>query len=120
MPPPQLIGEAAYPRRRGVVDERTAQAIGDFAWSCVDHMANLVVSVRQDNRTSWFARHYRDVTADYEDGAVLAACELSQARYLVTHDTALARRASIATKTADEMTDLIIRAHGDASPTADV
>lgn len=97
----------------GIVDEPTARAVGDFAWSCVDHLTSLAVSIPQDDRTAWLARHYRDITSDYEDGTVLASCELSKARYLVTHDKKLASRASVAAKTADEMADLIIRAHGD-------
>ena len=66
-----------------------------------------------DDRTAWLARHYRDITSDYEDGSVLACCELSKANYLVTHDKRLAARANIAAKTATEMADLITRAHGD-------
>ncbi|MEY8459809.1 PIN domain-containing protein [Eggerthellaceae bacterium 24-137] len=95
----------------GVVDERTAHGINDFAWSCVDHMTDLAVSIPLDDRTAWLARHYRDVTSDYEDGSVLAACELCKARYLVTHDRKLAAQANIATKTAAEMADLIVHAH---------
>lgn len=95
----------------GVVDERTARGINDFAWNCVDHMTDLAVSIPLDDRTAWLARHYRDVTSDYEDGSVLAACELCKARYLVTHDRKLAAQANIATKAAAEMADLIVRAH---------
>lgn len=64
-----------------------------------------------DDRTAWLVRHYRDVTSDYEDGLVLAACELCKARYLVAHDKKLAAQANIAMKTAAEMTDLIVHAH---------
>lgn len=95
----------------GTVDERTARAINDFAWRCVDHMTDLAVSIPMDDRTAWLARHYRDITSDYEDGSVLASCELCEASYLVTHDKSLAARASIATKTASEMADLIECAH---------
>ncbi|MEC4272779.1 PIN domain-containing protein [Adlercreutzia sp. R25] len=95
----------------GAVDVCTARGINDFAWSCVDHMTDLAVSIPLDDRTAWLARHYRDITSDYEDGSVLAACELCKARYLVTHDKELAKRANIATKTAAEMADLISCAH---------
>lgn len=95
----------------GTVDECTARGINDFAWSCVDHMTDLAVSIPVDDRTAWLARHYREVTSDYEDGAVLAACELCKARYLVTHDKELAARASVPAKTAAEMADLIAHAH---------
>ena len=88
----------------GAVDECTARAINNFAWGGVDPM---------DDRTAWLARHYRDITSDYEDASVLACCELSKANYLVTHDKRLAAQANIATKTATEMADLITRAHGD-------
>ena len=87
----------------GTVDECTARGINDFAWSCVDHMTDLAVSIPMDDRTAWLARHYRAVTPDYEDGSVLAACELCKARYLVTHDKGLAARASIPAKTAAEI-----------------
>lgn len=97
----------------GSIDECTARAIADFAWRCVDHMTGLAVSVPLDERTVWLARHQRDITSDYEDASVLAACELCKARYLVTHDKDLARQASIAAKTASEMADLIERAHQD-------
>lgn len=97
----------------GTVDEATAHAINDFAWRCVDHMTDLAVSIPMDDRTAWLARHYRDITSDYEDGSVLACCELSKANYLVTHDKRLAARANIAAKTATEMADLITCAHGD-------
>lgn len=96
----------------GDVDEPTARAINDFAWQCVNHMTDLAVSVPLDDRTAWLARRYRNITADYEDGSVLASCELCKASYLVTHDKRLAARANITTKTAAEMTDLIARAHG--------
>ncbi len=97
----------------GTVDECTARAINNFAWGCVDHMTDLAISVPMDDRTAWLARHYRDITSDYEDASVLACCELSKANYLVTHDKRLAAQANIATKTATEMADLITRAHGD-------
>lgn len=74
-------------------------------------MTDLAVSIPMDDRTAWLARHYRDIASDYEDSSVLAACELCKARYLVTHDKELAKRANIATKTAAEMADLIARAH---------
>ena len=73
----------------------------------------LAISVPMDDRTAWLARHYRDITSDYEDASVLASCELCKANYLVTHDKRLAARADIATKTATEMADLITRAHGE-------
>ena len=76
-------------------------------------MTDLAISVPMDDRTAWLARHYRDITSDYEDASVLACCELSKANYLVTHDKRLAAQANIATKTATEMADLITRAHGD-------
>lgn len=95
----------------GVVDESTARSINDFAWQCVEHMTDLAVSIPMDDRTAWLTRHYREITSDYEDGSVLAACELCKARYLVTHDKKLAAQANIATKTAVEMADLIARAH---------
>ncbi len=95
----------------GAVDESTARAINDFAWSCVDHMTDLAVSIPMDDRTAWLARRYRDITSDYEDGSVLASCELCKARYLVTHDKCLAKCANIAAKTAAEMADLITLAH---------
>jgi hypothetical protein len=95
----------------GTVDECTARGINDFAWSCVDHMTDLAASIPVDDRTAWLARHYRDIASDYEDGSVLAACELCKARYLVTYDKELAKRANIAAKTAAEMADLIARAH---------
>ncbi len=97
----------------GTVDEQTACGIRDFAWRCVDHMTDLALSVPLDDRTAWLTRHYRDITPDYEDGSVLASCELCKARYLVTHDRDLAKRADIATKTAAEMADLIEKAHGE-------
>ena len=97
----------------GTVDECTARAINNFAWGCVDHMTDLAISVPMDDRTAWLARHYRDITSDYEDASVLASCELCQANYLVTHDKRLAAQANIATKTATEMADLITRAHGE-------
>ena len=97
----------------GTVDEATARAINGFAWRCVDHMTDLAVSIPIDDRTAWLARHFRDITSDYEDGSVLACCELSKANYLVTHDKRLAAQANIATKTATEMADLITRAHGE-------
>ena len=97
----------------GTVDERTAWAINNFAWGCVDHMTDLAISVPMDDRTAWLARHDRDITSDYEDASVLASCELCKANYLVTHDKRLAARADIATKTATEMADLITRAHGE-------
>lgn len=96
----------------GTVDAATARGINGFAWNCVDYMTDLAVSIPMDDRTAWLARHYRDITPDYEDGSVLACCELCKARYLVTHDKGLAKRANIATKTAAEMADLILRAHG--------
>ena len=86
----------------GTVDECTARAINNFAWGCVDHMTDLAISVPMDDRTAWLARHYRDITSDYEDASVLACCELSKASYLVTHDKRLAAQANIATKTASE------------------
>lgn len=95
----------------GVVDESTARSINDFAWQCVEHMTDLAVSIPMDDRTAWLTRHYREITSDYEDGSVLAACELCKARYLVTHDNKLAAQANIATKTAVEMADLIAHAH---------
>ncbi|MCR2036888.1 type II toxin-antitoxin system VapC family toxin [Adlercreutzia caecimuris] len=95
----------------GVVDESTARSINDFAWQCVEHMTDLAVSIPLDDRTAWLTRHYREITSDYEDGSVLAACELCKARYLVTHDKKLAAQANIATKTAVEMADLIAHAH---------
>ena len=95
----------------GVVDESTARSINDFAWQCVDHMTDLAISIPMDDRTAWLTRHYREITSDYEDGSVLAACELCKARYLVTHDKKLAAQANIATKTAVEMADLIAHAH---------
>ena len=95
----------------GVVDESTARSINDFAWQCVEHMTDLAVSIPLDDRTAWLTRHYRAITSDYEDGSVLAACELCKARYLVTHDKKLAAQANIATKTAVEMADLIAHAH---------
>ncbi len=95
----------------GVVDESTARSINDFAWQCVEHMTDLAVSIPMDDRTAWLTRHYREITSDYEDGSVLAACELCKARYLVTHDKKLAAQANIATKTAVEMADLIAHAH---------
>ena len=91
----------------------TARAINNFAWGCVDHMTDLAISVPMDDRTAWLARHYRDITSDYEDASVLASCELCKANYLVTHDKRLAAQANIATKTATEMADLITRAHGE-------
>jgi len=94
----------------GVVDESTARSINDFAWQCVEHMTDLAVSIPLDDRTAWLTRHYREITSDYEDGSVLAACELCKARYLVTHDKKLAAQANIATKTAVEMADLIAHA----------
>jgi len=95
----------------GVVDESTARSINDFAWQCVEHMTDLAVSIPLDDRTAWLTRHYREITSDYEDGSVLAACELCKARYLVTHDKKLAAQANIATKTAVEMADLIAHSH---------
>ena len=95
----------------GVLDESTARSINDFAWQCVEHMTDLAVSIPMDDRTAWLTRHYREITSDYEDGSVLAACELCKARYLVTHDKKLAAQANIATKTAVEMADLIAHAH---------
>ncbi len=95
----------------GVVDESTARSINDFAWQCVEHMTDLAVSIPLDDRTAWLTRHYREITSDYEDGSVLAACELCKARYLVTHDKKLAAQANVATKTAVEMADLIAHAH---------
>ena len=95
----------------GVVDESTARSINDVAWQCVEHMTDLAVSIPMDDRTAWLTRHYREITSDYEDGSVLAACELCKARYLVTHDKKLAAQANIATKTAVEMADLIAHAH---------
>lgn len=76
-------------------------------------MTDLAISVPMDDRTAWLARHYRDITSDYEDASVLASCELCKANYLVTHDKRLAAQANIATKTATEMADLITRAHGE-------
>ena len=76
----------------GVVDESTARSINDFAWQCVEHMTDLAVSIPLDDRTAWLTRHYREITSDYEDGSVLAACELCKARYLVTHDRSEERR----------------------------
>lgn len=95
----------------GRVDESLAHSINDFAWGCVNHMTDLAASIPLDDRTAWLTRHYRDITSNYEDGSVLASCELCKARYLVTHDEDLAKRANIATKTAAEMADLIERAH---------
>ena len=97
----------------GTVDECTARAINNFAWGCVDHMTDLAISVPMDDRTAWLARHYRDITSDYEDASVLASCESCKANYLVTHDKRLAAQANIATKTASEMAALITRAHGE-------
>ena len=77
----------------GIVDESTARSINDFAWQCVEHMTDLAVSIPMDDRTAWLTRHYREITSDYEDGSVLAACELCKARYLVTHDKKLAAQA---------------------------
>ncbi len=94
----------------GTVDEPMARAINDFAWRCVYHMTDLALSIPLDDRTAWLTRHYRDITSDYEDGSVLASCELCKARYLVTHDKDLAKRATVNTKTAAEMADLIERA----------
>lgn len=102
----QLVRESG-----GTVDAATARGINNYAWSCVDHMTDLSISIPMDDRTAWLARHYRDTTSDYEDGSVLAACELCKARYLVTHDKKLAAQANIATKTAAEMADLIAHAH---------
>lgn len=104
----QLVRESG-----GVVDSATAQGINNYAWSCVDHMTDLALSIPLDDRTAWLTRHYRDITPDYEDGSVLASCELCKARYLVTHDKDLSKRADIATKTAAEMADLIEKAHGE-------
>lgn len=95
----------------GTVDEQTACGIRDFAWRCVEHMTDLALSIPLDDRTAWLARHYRASVPDYEDGSVLAACELSKARYLVTHDKGLAKRSAVAAKTAAEMADLIEDAH---------
>ena len=41
----------------------------------------LAISVPMDDRTAWLARHYRDITSDYEDASVLASCELCKANY---------------------------------------
>lgn len=95
----------------GIIDERMGCTIRDFAWQCVDHMTDIAVSIPMDDRTAWLTRHYRDVSLDYEDGSVLASCELCKARYLVTHDKSLSARANIATKTAAEMACLITKAY---------
>ncbi|MFR7650371.1 MAG: hypothetical protein ACLUYK_03820 [Eggerthella lenta] len=100
----------------GTVDERTAWAINNFAWGCVDHMTDLAISVPMDDRTAWLARHYRDITSDYEDASVLASCEFARQTIWSPTTNAWRAQADIATKTATEMADLITRAHGNNLP----
>ncbi len=104
-----LLGTAykAKAREEGELTESMARAINEAVWACIDHLTDIAVAIPLDERVVWLARHMRDVTNDFEDNSVLAACDLAKVSYLVTHDSKLRKRATVTTKTAAEMADLI-------------
>ena len=81
-----------------------ALAIREIAWACVENMRELGTAVCVDEADLWLACKYRQLHGDLEDDLVLAAAERVHADYLVTSDTQLIRKSTVAAFTPADMT----------------
>lgn len=69
-------------------------AHGIAAAMAEDALANMqavATAVGSDSSDLWFANHYYQIHADFEDCLVLAAAKRSEADYLITNDRTLLR-----------------------------
>ena len=81
-----------------------ALSIREIAWACVENMRELGTAVCVDEADLWLACKYRRLHGDLEDNLVLAAAERVHADYLVTSDTQLIRKSTVAAFTPADMT----------------
>ena len=115
--PARVMGDVFYKVRleakRWIADasmgtsNQLACACRDHAWDCVKDMHALGTAVGVDESDVSIAIGLRSLHEDLEDDFVLAAIERSDADYLVTSDTKLARKARIPALSSDEMASML-------------
>lgn len=89
------------------LSESAARAARTAALGCLRNMESIATAVGSDTSDLWLADRYLRLHADYEDNLVLAACERSDADYLVTTDKALLQHATVAAKTPTQMMEIL-------------
>lgn len=89
-------------REEGALTEGDALAIRELAWACIENMREFAVAVGADESDVWRACKYRRLGNDLEDNMVMAAAERAQARFIVTNDRELIRKATVATYTPED------------------
>ena len=92
----------------GVLDEPAAQAAGEAAWACVEHLDEIATVVGCDLSDLWLARKQRALHADYEDDLVIAAALRASPTCLVTSDEALLRHAPVAALCVEDAAKLLV------------
>lgn len=83
--------------------DSAAKTIAEYAWGCIDSMDLLATAVPFDNKTIWLARKLKHTNLDFEDCLVIAACQLSNASYLVTNDEKLKGKAPLTALSPEDM-----------------
>ena len=89
--------------RSGTLTKIDELAIREIAWACIENMRELGTAVGVDEADLWLACKYRRLHGDLEDNLVLAAAERVHADYLVTSDTQLIRKSTVAAFTPADM-----------------
>lgn len=92
---------------RGELSESDAAAAQRIAWGCIDNLCEWATAVGVDEADVWLARKYRSFNGDFEDNFVLAAAERASADYLVTSDSQLLRKATVAALAPADMLALL-------------
>ncbi|MDO4404696.1 MAG: PIN domain-containing protein [Atopobiaceae bacterium] len=87
----------------GDVSEQWAHVVNERAWDCINNMMEVGTPVGADGSDVWVAQHLREIHPDFEDNMVLAAAERAQVDYLVTSDTKLIQKATVAALTPQDM-----------------
>ena len=89
-------------REEGAFTEGDALAIRELAWACIENMREFAVAVGADESDAWRACKYRHLGNDLEDNMVMAAAERAKARFIVTNDRELIRKATVAAYTPED------------------
>lgn len=87
----------------GQLGERSARAVRETVWGCVNNMCELATAVGVDEGDVWLARKYKSLLGDLEDNLVLAAARRVQADYVVTSDRELIQHLPVAALTPQDM-----------------
>lgn len=93
----RLLMKRDLQQTQNQLSEKTALAIRELVWGCLQNLRELATAIGADDSDLWVAEKLHRFHDDYEDNLIEAAAIRANASYLVTNDKAFRENATVAT-----------------------